>query len=160
MSQAQATAEQLSPTNSDLQQATIKALEPRIKESDVRAFLEKAASAAPPIGATINWNIAVSGKLVVLPDDQPWRYDVTVWGGPASTGAGMGYMYTAEDSWDAFFQNTASYQMIVTGGIMLQINWFDSNGNPIGQCNAAGSGPSLQGGGPGKWRHTPGSTAP
>jgi hypothetical protein len=156
MSQAQATAEQLSPTNSDLQQATIKALEPRFNEGDVRAFLEKAASpsAPPAISATINWNIAVSGKLVVLPDDQPWRYDVTVWGGPASTGAAVGFMYTGEDSWDAFFQNTASYQMIVIGG-MLQINWFNSSNNtPIGQCNAAGGGPPLQGGGPGKWQHT------
>ncbi len=45
------TAEQLKPTNPELQQATIKALDKRVSADDVRAFLDKAAGA----GRLIRW---------------------------------------------------------------------------------------------------------
>ena len=64
-------------------------------------------------------------------------------------------MYTAYDNWDAFFKNVTSYhvQGYSEGGGILQVNWFISNGTPVGQFNGAmvGAG-GLEAGGPGKWK--------
>jgi hypothetical protein len=158
MAQSMTTAEQLKPTNPELQQATIKALDKRVSAEDVRAFLDKATGAGvpDPVGATITLNIAVWGKLDVEPDNLPWKYDNTVWGGPAYFGSGVGFMYTAYDSWDAFFQNVTAchVQGIDVGGGILQVNWFISDGTPVGQFNGAAGGVGLvEGGGSGGWTH-------
>jgi hypothetical protein len=67
-------------------------------------------------------------------------------------------MYTAEDSWEKFFQDVTAFSLQPIGGIagMLQINWFNSSTTPIGQCNAVAGGIGLvqATGGPGKWQHT------
>ena len=156
--QAQATTQQMSPTNADLQQAAVKALSGRLAEANVRTFLAKAASVSvpSPIGATLSINLAVWGKLTIDPDGQPWTFNNTVWGGPGYFGSGAGFMYTAYDSWDAFFRNCAGFhvQGIDVGGGILQVNFFDSSGTPIGQLNAAAGGVGLvEAGGSGGWQH-------
>jgi hypothetical protein len=156
MAQTMTTAQQLHPSNTQLQEATKKALETQIPEGDVQAFLDKVGGpAAPaPIGATVDLKLAVWGKIDCEPDGQPWKYDNTVWGGPFYIGAAVGFMYTAYDSWDPFWQNVTSchVQGIDVGGGILQVNWFISNGTPVGQFNGAAAGAGLvEGGGSGGW---------
>jgi hypothetical protein len=64
-------------------------------------------------------------------------------------------MYTAYDSWDAFFRNVTSAhaQGIAEAGGILQINWFIENGTPVGQFNGAAGGIGVvECGGSGKWQ--------
>lgn len=148
----------LRPTNPLLQEAMIKALKQRRSADEVQEFLNRAVSATvpSPIGATATVNIAVWGKVQVDPDGQPWKYDATIWGGPAYFGSSVGFMYTAYDAWDAFFQNVTSVhvQGIVSGGGILQVNWFNSSGLPVGQFNGVAGGIGLlEAGGSGKWQH-------
>lgn len=158
MAQDQATStELLQPANPDLQQVTIQALKSRVDEADVRAFLEKlgSATAPAPVGATASVKLAVWGKIDVEPDGLPWKYDETIWGGPAYFGSAVGIMYTAYDSWDAFFQNVTGFhaQGVDVGGGILQVNWFISNGTPVGQFNGAAAGVGVfEAGGSGKWQ--------
>ncbi|UYQ63204.1 hypothetical protein [Streptomyces peucetius] len=153
------TREELGPTQSLAQQATMNALGVRVGASEVESFLEKLASASvpAPIGATADVKIAVWGKVQVTPDGQPWLYDHTIWGGPAYFGSSVGFMYTAYDSWDAFFQDVTSVhvQGVDVGGGLLQANWFRSDGLPVGQFNGVAAGGGLvEAGGSGKWEHT------
>jgi hypothetical protein len=149
------TAVDLRPDQEDVANATVKALEGRVDEDAVRSFLKAAADGTPsPIGATVSLKIAVWGKIYVDPDGQPWKYDHTVWGGPAYVGDSVGFMYTAYDSWDAFWANVTSchFQAIDVGGGILQVNWFIANGTPVGQFNGVAGGVGLvEGGGSGKW---------
>lgn len=154
--QAKLASKDLRPTHEAVRVATIKALKGRVDEAEVRQFLEKAASAAaaPAIGATVSVNIAVWGKVVADPDGKPWKYDNTIWGGPAYFGSSVGFMYTAYTDWDAFFQNVTSchVQGVDVGGGILQVNWFIANGTPVGQYNGAAGGVGLvEAGGAGKW---------
>jgi hypothetical protein len=154
-----ASGEELSPSSPMVRQATMAALEPRVPQDDLREFLGNMdrAGAPAPIGATVTLKIAVWGKLLVEPDKQPWKYDNTVWGGPAYFGSSVGFMYTAYDSWDAFFRNVTSchVQGVDAGGGVLQVNWFIGNGTPVGQFNGvAGGAGAVEGGGAGKWSHT------
>lgn len=149
-------AQDLRPDRDIVLGATVKALKGRVEEAEVQRFLKQAASnaAAPVLGATTDLKIAVWGKLTCDPDGQPWKYDITVWGGPAYIGGAVGFMYTAYESWDAFFRNVTSahVQAIDVGGGILQINWFIENGTPVGQFNGAAGGIGLvEGGGSGKW---------
>jgi hypothetical protein len=150
-------AEKLRPDTDAIQQATLKALSGRVDEAEVQKFLREVTSAtAPaPIGATVDVKIAVWGKLHCEPDGQPWTYDITIWGGPAYIGGAVGFMYTAYNSWDAFFRNVTSahVQGIDVGGGILQVNWFIENGTPVGQFNGVAGGVGLvEGGGSGKWQ--------
>jgi hypothetical protein len=158
MTQTQSTSALLSPASSALQQATKTALETQVPASEVQTFLNQigSATAPAPIGATVNLKLAVWGKLLVEPAGQPWKYDHTVWGGPLYLGSSVGFMYTAHDSWDAFFKNVTSrhVQGVDVGGGILQVNWFISNGTPVGQFNGvAGAIGLVEGGGSGKWEH-------
>jgi hypothetical protein len=156
MAESLSTAEELHPSNPQLQQATKEALTNQIPESGVQAFLDKVGSAATaaPLGATLDLE---QDRLLVEPDGQPWKYDCPDWGGSGYADRSVGFMYTSYDSWDAFFQNVTGYvvQGIAVGGGILQINWFISNGSPVGQGNFAygGIGP-MTGGGSCKWQHT------
>jgi hypothetical protein len=153
---ANPTTEELQPTNPAVQEAT-RALLERRDDVDVQEFLEKLGADTPsPIGATVDLKIAVWGKLHVEPDGQPWVWDSTVWGAGAYIGSAVGFMYTAYDSWDAFFQNCTAVhvQGIDVGGGILQVNWFNSSGVPVGQFNGAAAGAgAIEGGGSGKWTH-------
>ena len=149
--------QELRPTHPLVQEATIKALKVRIEPGEVQKFLNQATSAAAPapIGATASVNIAIWGKVKCDPDGQPWRYDTSIWGGPAFFGSGIGFMYTAYDNWDAFFRSVTSVhtQGIISGGGILQINWFNAGGTPVGQFNGVVGGiGALEAGGSGTWQ--------
>ena len=150
------TARDLQPTREELQEATLKVLKGRVSEDEARRFLTEAAGdgVPDPIGATADLKIAVWGKLKCDPDGQPWKYDITVWGGPAYIGGAVGFMYTAYTSWDAFFTyvTSAHVQGVDVGGGILQINWFNKDGTPVGQFNGAAGGVGLvEAGGSGGW---------
>lgn len=149
----------LRPTQSHLEEATVQALKDRVDASEIQRFLREAVgdSAPAPIGATVNVKIAVWGKVHCEPDGQPWVYDTTIWGGPAYFGEAVGFMYTAYDTWDAFFQKVTGVhvQGIAETGGVLQVNWFISNGTPVGQFNGVAAGVGLlEAGGSGGWTHT------
>lgn len=150
------TADDLRPDNEILMEAALRTLKGRVSEDEARSFLKQASSAGvpAPIGATASLNITIWGKLQCDPDGQPWKYDITVWGGPAYFGTSVGFLYTAYTSWDAFFRNTtaAHAQGIASGGGILQINWFNGDGVPVGQFNgAAGAIGLVEAGGKGGW---------
>ena len=98
------------------------------------------------------------GNLTVKIRSAPYNkyyYDVDSWGLGAQGGTSLGVMYTAYDNWEAFFQNVTSYhvQGIADAGGILQVNWFISNGTPVGQYNGAMAGVgALEAGGSGKWK--------
>lgn len=151
-------AQDLRPDTDAIHQATLKALSGRVEEAEVQRFLKQVSSTTvpAPIGATVDLKIAIWGKLNCDPDGQPWKYDITVWGGPAYIGGAVGFMYTAYEHWDAFFRNVTSahVQGVDVGGGILQVNWFIENGTPVGQFNGVAGGVGLvQGGGSGKWQH-------
>ncbi len=151
------TEKNLCPDNSALLEATVEAFKDRAGADEVQKFAKAAASGAPVLGATANVKIAIWGKLDVEPDGQPWRYHNTIWGGPAYFGSAVGFMYTAYSSWDAFFRNVTGchVQGVDVGGGVLQVNWFISNGTPVGQFNGAAGGVGLvEAGGSGKWERT------
>jgi hypothetical protein len=67
----------------------------------------------------------------------------------------VGFMYTAYETWDAFFNNVTSahVQGIAVEGGILQINWFNASGTPVGQFNGVAGGIGLlEAGGEGKWQ--------
>ena len=138
--------------------ATVQALKERVSEEDINKLLDAKDSAKTPapLGATASLTfVAVWGVVKCEPATQPWIYDEQVWGiGAAAIQAG-GFMYTAYDSWDAFFRETAGFhvQGIASGGGIFQINWFNSSGVPVGQFNGVAGGISaFEAGGKGKWK--------
>lgn len=150
------TAAELQPTHPALQEATITGMKGRIDAAEVEKFLNGAvgAKAPAPIGATASLNICVWGELSCTPADQPWIFDRYVWGGPAYFGAATGFLYTAYDTWDQFFQNAASVwaQGVATGGGVLQITWFNGDGTPCGQFNGvSGAAGLVECGNKGTW---------
>jgi hypothetical protein len=152
------TEQDLQPTQPHLLRATVEALKERVEPSAIEKFVQEAAGPATPapIGATANVKIAVWGKVFVEPDDQPWVYDNTIWGGPAFFGEAIGFMYTAYETWDAFFQNVTSchVQGISEPAGILQINWFIADATPVGQFNGVAGGIGLlEAGGAGTWSH-------
>ena len=153
----QVSSDELAPTSDRIRQLTVDRLSAQLSEQELDDYLSKLGEGAPaPIGATVDVKIAVWGKVSVDPDGQPWKYDNTIWGGPAYFGSSVGFMYTAYDSWDAFFQNVSSchIQGVDVGGGVLQVNWFIPNGTPVGQFNGVAAGAGLvEGGGSGKWQH-------
>lgn len=154
--------ELLSPNTDVIRPATIAALKALRGVDDAAAtqFPEKLAATVPaPLSAKASIIFALFfGKLTVdgLPEPyQKWKYDVDVWGGGATGGTAIGLMYTAYDSWDAFFRNVTSFhvQAIAEGGGILQVNWFIANATPVGQFNGALGGlGALEAGGPGVWK--------
>lgn len=147
----------LRPTSSEVREATFKALQGRVSEDEVRKYLETMSNdgSPAPIGAEGSVNLLVWGKCKCYPDGLPWQYDNTIWGGPAYSGSGVGFMYTAYTTWDAFFNNVTSChaQGIASGGGILQINWFNASGTPVGQFNGAVGGIGVfEAGGEGKWQ--------
>lgn len=153
-----ANAEILKPNNNAIKAATLSALSGRVNDEEVKRFLDAASSNAvpAPIGATASLTFAaVYGVVKCEPRDQPWVYDCDVWGAGAAAISTVGFMYTAYDSWDAFFSLTTAFhvQGIADAGGIFQINWFNKDGVPIGQYNGAAGGIGLfEAGGSGKWK--------
>ncbi|WP_271078369.1 hypothetical protein [Aurantiacibacter sp. MUD61] len=153
------TMEQSRPDQDHIQQATIESLGKAVGEDQAREFVAKMASESTPapIGATASLKLAIWGKISCEPDGKPYKFDQTVWGGPAYFCTSAGFLYTAYDSWDAFFSLTTSFhaQGIASGGGFLQINWFNKDAVPIGQFNGASGGAGVaEAGGKGGWSHT------
>jgi hypothetical protein len=149
---------ELSPLNPIVQAATMHSLSRRIEVSEVQQFLDKMVSAEvpAPIGATASVRIAIWGKVTVEPNGEPWTYDTSIWGGPAYFGQSAGFMYTAYGTWDEFFRNVTSVhvQGVASAGGILQVNWFNHSGTPVGQFNGVAGGVGvLEAGGSGGWSH-------
>ena len=153
------TAQDLRPNNDTLLEATLMVLKGRVDEDEVRRFVEKASNnvTAPVLGAEASLKIAVYGVLKCEPTTVPYKsykYDITVWGGPAYFGTSVGMMYTAYESWETFFRNVtgAHVQGLIAPVGVLQINFLE-NGLLIGQFNGAAGGVGLvEAGGTGKWK--------
>lgn len=150
----------LKPSNSIIQEATgnLKNLN-GIDAGAVDTYIGKLAQDGASVlsaQASIIF-VAIYGKLEVSKLPAPYAkktFSVDSWGLGASGGTSIGVMYTAYDDWSAFFSNVTSYhvQGIADGGGILQVNWFISNGTPVGQFNGAMAGAGgLEAGGPGKW---------
>ena len=150
--------ESLAPTNDAIQGATLRALKEITNEKEVKRFLEKTASSEvpAPISATASLTFALFyGVVKCEPRGQQWLFDEDVWGVGAAAISSVGLMYTAYNTWDAFFRNTTAFhvQGITEGGGIYQINWFNSSGTPIGQYNGAAGGiAAFEAGGAGKWK--------
>ncbi|SDN59236.1 hypothetical protein SAMN04489726_7319 [Allokutzneria albata] len=151
-------ANELGPHNPIVRAATVHSLGRRLDPGEIEKFLDDMVSASvpAPIGATASVKIAIWGKVDCDPNGQPWSYDASIWGGPAYFGQAAGFMYTAYQTWDAFFRNVTSVhvQGIASAGGILQINWFNHSGTPVGQFNGAAGGVGvLEAGGSGGWSH-------
>ena len=151
---------ELAPSSALVQEATLKALEGRIDVPQIQKYVEELTLTEPaPIDATATVALAVYGNLKVFPENQPWKYDITIWGGPAYFATSIiGGMYTTFSTWDAFFQQVtfAHVQGAVIGGAagFLQVNWFIDDGTPVGQFNSWAGGIGLmEAAGSGKWAH-------
>ena len=151
----------MQPTDPAISAATLSALTD-LRGVDAAAASEftknLAASVPAPIAAKADIIfVAFYGRLTVQPtvkEYKKWEFTVDSWGLGASGGTSIGIMYTAYDSWDAFFKNVTSYhvQGLADAGGILQVNWFNSSGIPVGQFNGAMVGVGgLEAGGSGKW---------
>jgi hypothetical protein len=146
---------------SEIQKAGLKALRnlKGVDQSAVESFPERlAASGAAVLGAKADLTfILFYGKLTVKPTTNPYTeycFDVDVWGAGGMAGSSIGFMYTAYDNWDAFFQNVTAYHVQGVSGAVgfLQVNWFNKSGTPVGQFNGGTlGGGALEAGGSGKW---------
>ncbi|GIG39000.1 hypothetical protein [Cellulomonas phragmiteti] len=152
--------DRLRPDDPAVRRRAEETLGARLDEGAAADFVSSltAPSAPAPIGATASLNLAVWGKVEVTtdgPDGQRWSYHTTVWGGPAYFGSSVGFLYTAYDSWSAFFANAhAVHVQGITSPVgVLQVNWFNRDGTPVGQFNGAAGGIGLvEAGGDGSWR--------
>lgn len=148
------------------QAATRDALKPKLPDEQVEHFINATTGQAPGLGVpapiTCNGSLyfaVLYGVVHCQPTDPatyPWTFDQDSWGIGVSAGSGAGLLYTAYDSWDAFFRNTAGYhaQGIAEGGGILQINFFNSDAVPIGQYNGVAGGIGVfECGNSGTWRH-------
>lgn len=151
----------LMPSNPNFKKATsnLKKLK-GIDAASIDLYAEKlAATSASVLSAKSDIIFALFyGNLTVKVLADPYKnkyFDVDTWGLGATGGTAVGMMYTAYDNWDAFFNNVTSYhvQGIADGGGFLQINWFISNGTPVGQFNGAMAGAGgIEAGGAGRWK--------
>jgi len=108
-----------------------------------------------PISADLNVAAVFLYGYIYCYPSLPWEYDASFWG-PGLAGFGStGFMYTAYNSWDAFFNETKGHHVQsagVAGGI-VQATWFNGDGIPIGQYNGIAGGAGLvEAGGSGRWK--------
>lgn len=144
-----------------VQAATRKAFKGKLSDEEVQRFIDATTggdSGIPsPITATGSAYFGlIFGVVKCEPGSEPYTFEEKAWGIGASAGSGAGLIYTAYESWDAFWQNTAGYhaQGIAEGGGILQINFFNSSAVPIGQYNGVAGGVGVfECGGKGSWQH-------
>jgi hypothetical protein len=151
----------LSATDPIIQKATSNLKNLRgIDAGSIDSYVENLATTlAPVLSAKANIIFALFyGNLTVKVNTDLYSNksgDVDIWGIGAAGGTAIGMMYTAFDNWDAFFHEVTAYhvQGLASGGGVLQINWFTSNGMPVGQFNGAmGGAGGLQAGGAWTWK--------
>lgn len=143
-----------------LRAATVGSLAKIEGVTGVDDFVDKieGTSVPAPISATASVTFfAIYGVLKCEPRGQSYKFDSDFWGAGATAVSSVGLMYTAYETWEAFFKNTTAFhvQGIASGGGILQVNWFNKSAVPIGQFNGAAGGLGvLEAGGAGKWKHT------
>lgn len=147
----------LTPNNEIVQAATVRALKGKVKDSDLQKILNPSAAGVPdPLRATGSlWATVFYAGMKCEPTGVPYYFEEGAWGlglGIVTTG---GILYTAYTTWDAFWRETAGYhaQGIAEGGGILQFNFFNSSGVPVGQFNGVAGGiGAFEFGGTGKWK--------
>ena len=147
----------LKPNIEAVQAATLRAFKGKVKDDEVKRFLDAIARAVPvPIAATASLIFAaIYGVVKCEPRGQPWEFDADVWGVGLADISSVGLMYTAYENWDAFFSLTTAFhvQGIAEVGGIFQINWFNKSSVPIGQFNGVAGGIAVfEAGGSGKWK--------
>ncbi len=129
--------------------ATIEALKGKVSDEDIAHLLsfmngdtvlsEKGATSdsgpGPQDAKTELYTIGIYGHVKCTPTHFPYEYNANHWGLGASVMTTYGIMYTAYNTWEAFFRETRGYhaQGIAKGGGILQITWFNGKGTPIGR---------------------------
>jgi hypothetical protein len=148
----------LTPNNNIVKAATLKALKGKVNEADLQKLLQAGAGAGvpDPLRATGSiWATVIYSGMKCEPTGVPYYYEEGGWGlglGIVTTG---GILYTAYTTWDAFWRETAGYhaQGISEGGGILQFNFFNGSGVPVGQFNGVAGGiGAFEFGGTGRWR--------
>lgn len=144
--------------------ATIKALAGKVKDEDVKQFLNRipAETAVPAVGVPApaeakgeTYTILFYGYVKCTPTHLDYEFEANHWGLGLAGVSGYGFMYTAYDTWDGLFNETRGYhaQGIAASGGILQINWFNGSGVPVGQFNGAAAGiGAFEVGGEGSWK--------
>lgn len=82
-------------------------------------------------------------------------FDGEHWGLGLAGFSATGVIYTAYNNWDDFYQNATGYHVQCAGvaGGIVQVNWFNNSGVPVGQFNGiAGGVGAMEVGGKGSWK--------
>jgi hypothetical protein len=153
----------LSPANPIIKKATLEALKKLngVNMAAAEEFIRKA-ELDDPLTLTTTASLAcgvIYGRIELQPTStyNNWAFNHNFWGVGVVGATSGGLMYTAYSDWLSFFQNVAGFhvQGISEGGGVLQVNFFLSNGTPIGQFNGVMVGVGgLEGGNSGTWSQT------
>jgi hypothetical protein len=110
------------------------------------------------VSAKVNVAVAfVYGTVDCTIDSLRKNFHAEFWGLGLAGFASTGIMYTAYDSWEAFFANSHGYHAQGGGAAagVVQVTWFNGNGTPVGQYNGvAGGVGAFEVGGKGSWSNT------
>lgn len=114
------------------------------------------AGAVPSVSAKVNVTSAfLYGTVECHVSSEGKRFDGKHWGIGLAGFASTGFLYTAYNNWSAFFSEANSYHVQCAGaaGGIVQVNWFNKNGVPVGQYNGiAGGAGAMEVGGSGHWK--------
>lgn len=145
--------------------ATIKSFAGKINDEDIKKLLncmpEETASydelgvPTPAEAKAELYTVAIYGYVKCTPTKLDHEFEANHWGLGLTAMAAYGFMYTAYDSWKALFSETRGYhaQGIADAGGILQINWLNGSGVPVGQFNAAAGGIGVfEVGGSARWK--------
>lgn len=145
--------------------ATLESLQGKISEDSLERLLSYMPSDALNDSRSVQADASLVSAVIwstisCKPKNLPWVFDESAWGPGIGGGSCTGFLYHAYSDpgdWDSFFRDAAAYHaqgIAATGGI-FQINWFNSNGVPIGQFNGAMAGAGVfEIGNSCKWKHT------
>lgn len=145
--------------------ATTKALTGKVKDEDIRKLLDRMPEEkdisvnlgvpGPAEAKAELYNVGIFGYVKCVPTHLDHEFEANHWGIGGAIMSSYGSMYTAYDSWEVFFSETRGYhaQGITAGGGILQINWFNGSGVPVGQFNSVAGGIGVfEVGGKGNWK--------
>lgn len=112
---------------------------------------------APNTSAKVNVTAAfIYGTVYCEIDSLKKRFEGTHWGIGLAGFAATGVIYTAYYNWQDFFSNATAYHVQSAGvaGGVVQVNWFNGFGTPVGQFNGiAGGAGAMEVGGSGSWEN-------
>ncbi len=144
--------------------ATIRALAGKVKKEDLDKLLRRMPTQAiapsapdspgPAEAKGETYTVILYGYVKCTPTHLDHEFEANHWGLGLAAAAGYGFMYTAYGDWSDFFSETRGYhaQGIADAGGILQINWFNGSGVPVGQFNGVAGGIGVfEVGGEGRW---------